>query len=163
ILIIVAIAIGGGYAWYTGKKVAMTDMPQMIAMYNGMGGGAAATIAAVELLKAQGEIAAANASLVGEVINEVDPGLLTISGVMGVDTSLTAIVEANMGSFAVSGSVIAWAELDGRLHRSKLLPNPEVIILLLALVLDGFAVSVYFTDSLAPILIFFALALVLGV
>ena len=48
VLIIVAIAIGGGYAWVTAKKVAMTDMPQMIAMYNGMGGGAAATIAAAE-------------------------------------------------------------------------------------------------------------------
>ncbi len=57
-LIIVAIAIGGGYAWYSGRKVAMTDMPQMIAMYNGMGGGAAAAIAAVELLKASSEAAA---------------------------------------------------------------------------------------------------------
>jgi len=57
ILIIVAIALGGGYAWYSGKKVAMTDMPQMIAMYNGMGGGAAAAIAAVELIKASNEAA----------------------------------------------------------------------------------------------------------
>ena len=55
LLIIIAIAIGGGYAWVSGRKVAMTDMPQMIAMYNGMGGGAAATIAAVELLKAESE------------------------------------------------------------------------------------------------------------
>ena len=45
-----AIAIGGGLAWYSGRKVAMTDMPQMIAIYNGMGGGAAAAIAAVELM-----------------------------------------------------------------------------------------------------------------
>ena len=163
ILIIVAIAIGGGYAWYTGKKVAMTDMPQMIAMYNGMGGGAAATIAAVELLKAQGEIAAANGSLVGEVINEVDPGLLTISGVMGVDTTILAILGAIIGTIAFSGSVIAWAKLDGRLHSNKLFPNQQVINLVLALVLVAFAVSVYFTSSLAPILIFFALALVLGV
>ncbi len=36
-------------AWWSGKRVAMTDMPQMIALYNGMGGGAAAAIAAVEL------------------------------------------------------------------------------------------------------------------
>ena len=57
LLIMVAIAIGGGYAWYSGKQVAMTDMPQMIAMYNGMGGGAAAAIAAVELLKASNEAA----------------------------------------------------------------------------------------------------------
>ena len=33
-----------------GKKVAITDMPQMVALYNGMGGGSAAAIGAVELL-----------------------------------------------------------------------------------------------------------------
>ena len=50
-LMIIAIAIGSGIAWWFAKKVAMTAMPQMIAIYNGMGGGAAAAIAAVELLK----------------------------------------------------------------------------------------------------------------
>ena len=49
LLMTTAIFIGGMLAWYSGKKVAMTDMPQMIALYNGMGGGAAAAIAAVEL------------------------------------------------------------------------------------------------------------------
>ncbi len=49
LLMIAAIAIGGVLAWWTGQRVAMTDMPQMIALYNGMGGGAAAAIAAVEL------------------------------------------------------------------------------------------------------------------
>src|SRR5207344_3180216 len=49
VLMTVAIAIGGIVAWISGKRVAMTDMPQMIALYNGMGGGAAGAIAAVEL------------------------------------------------------------------------------------------------------------------
>ena len=48
-LVVGAIAVGGAIAWISGKRVAMTDMPQMIALYNGMGGGAAAAIAAVEL------------------------------------------------------------------------------------------------------------------
>src|SRR5271169_170821 len=48
-LVIGAIAVGGIVAWVSGKRVAMTDMPQMIALYNGMGGGAAAAIAGVEL------------------------------------------------------------------------------------------------------------------
>ena len=64
-LIVAAIALGGGYAWHSGKRVAMTDMPQMIAMYNGMGGGAAATIAAVELLKAQSETDLTTANNIG--------------------------------------------------------------------------------------------------
>ena len=51
-LIIAAIVVGSMIAWWSGKKVAMTDMPQMIALYNGMGGGAAAAIAAVELYRA---------------------------------------------------------------------------------------------------------------
>ena len=52
LLMLVAIAIGGGLAWWTGQRVAMTDMPQMVALYNGMGGGSAAAIGAVELYKA---------------------------------------------------------------------------------------------------------------
>ena len=51
VLMIAGIGVGGVLAWVTGKRVAMTDMPQMIALYNGMGGGAAAAIAAVELFK----------------------------------------------------------------------------------------------------------------
>ena len=50
-LMLVAIITGSAIAYVSAKRVAMTDMPQMIAMYNGMGGGAAAAIAAVELVK----------------------------------------------------------------------------------------------------------------
>ena len=49
-LIAIAIVIGGGFGYLAAKRVAMTDMPQMIALYNGMGGGAAAGISAVALL-----------------------------------------------------------------------------------------------------------------
>jgi len=45
-LAIAALLLGGGTAWLSGKRVAMTSMPQMVALYNGMGGGAAAAIAA---------------------------------------------------------------------------------------------------------------------
>jgi NAD(P) transhydrogenase subunit beta len=62
VLMVIAIAIGGAIAWYGAKKVAMTAMPQMIAIYNGMGGGAAAAIAAVELLKDHGSQAVAPAT-----------------------------------------------------------------------------------------------------
>ena len=50
-LIITALVLGTVVAWISGKKVAITDMPQMVALYNGMGGGSAAAIGAVELLK----------------------------------------------------------------------------------------------------------------
>ena len=53
-LMAVALAVGGAAAWISGQKVKMTDMPQMVAIYNGMGGGAAAAIAALEF--ARGEV-----------------------------------------------------------------------------------------------------------
>ena len=54
-LIALALGIGTVLAWVSGKKVAITDMPQMVALYNGMGGGSAAAIGAVELLRYSGE------------------------------------------------------------------------------------------------------------
>src|SRR5690606_20450541 len=50
-LILAGIAIGVIPTWLWGKKVAMTDMPQMVALFNGMGGGSAAAIGAFELFK----------------------------------------------------------------------------------------------------------------
>src|SRR5690606_33066630 len=50
-LIVLALAIGTLLAWVSGKRVAITDMPQMVALYNGMGGGSAAAIGAVEVLR----------------------------------------------------------------------------------------------------------------
>jgi NAD(P) transhydrogenase subunit beta len=148
-LIVIAIALGGGYAWYSGKKVAMTDMPQMIAMYNGMGGGAAAAIAAVELLKATSEVQSGAAA--------------SIHDALGTDVAVLAILGALIGTISFSGSIIAWAKLDGRLSRSKLLPKQHFINAIIALATIGFAISVYFASDLTPIIIFFALALVLGI
>src|SRR5690606_14330268 len=50
-LILAAPALGTVVAWVSGKRVAITDMPQMVALYNGLGGGSAAAIGAVELLR----------------------------------------------------------------------------------------------------------------
>jgi len=150
-LIMIAIALGGGYAWYSGKKVAMTDMPQMIAMYNGMGGGAAAAIAAVELIKASNEAA-----------HDVT-GTATVADMLGTDVAVLGILGAIIGTISFSGSIIAWAKLDGRLNRSKLLPMQHVINALLAIVTAGFGVAIFFTNSIDTIIIFYVLALVLGV
>ena len=45
-LILVALLLGAGLAWWSAGRVAITDMPQMVALYNGMGGGSAAAIGA---------------------------------------------------------------------------------------------------------------------
>ena len=57
-LILVATLLGTVSAWVWGRKVAITDMPQMVALFNGMGGGSAAAIGAVELVRYSGGEAA---------------------------------------------------------------------------------------------------------
>lgn len=137
-LMILAIAIGGGAAWYTGKKVAMTDMPQMIAIYNGMGGGAAAAIAAVELLK-------------GEFQSE--------------SFLVLAVIGALIGSVAFSGSMVAFAKLQGLMKKSLLFPGQQKINLIVFGAAIVFGLLLMFGDSTGgfTLFVFFALALAFGI
>src|SRR3954452_14919993 len=85
-LIVPAMFAGGALAWWSGKRVAMTDMPQMIALYNGMGGGAAGAIAAVEL-----------------VAGAAHGGAQLVLGVLG----------GIIGAVSFAGSLIAFGKLQG--------------------------------------------------
>ncbi len=142
-LIIIAIMIGALPAWWFAKRVKMTDMPQMIALYNGMGGGAAATIAAVELMKATG----------GH--HELSLTVQTL-----------AILGALIGSVSFSGSIIAFAKLQGLMKKSLIFANQQVLNLLLfaiTLVLGAVVIVQGASASPAIIIAFFALALIFGV
>jgi NAD(P) transhydrogenase subunit beta len=138
LLMTAAIAIGGVAAWWSGKKVAMTDMPQMIALYNGMGGGGAGAIAAVELLKG----------------NFHSDALLTL-----------ALLGALIGSVSFSGSIIAFAKLQGLLKRPLRFPfqhHINLVIFALAFAAGGLIIETGDTAGIA-LLVFFALALAFGV
>jgi H+-translocating NAD(P) transhydrogenase subunit beta len=159
-LIVLGILLGGGVAWYTGKRVAMTDMPQMIAIYNGMGGGAAAGIAAVELFGAarlEREIAA----LLGAGRTAEAEALA--AQVHGLDIVTLAVLGALIGAVAFSGSMIAFAKLQGLITRAISFPNQQMINLAVfaAAVLAG--VLVLATGNPLLITLFFLLALAFGV
>ena len=100
--IVAALAIGIVPTWLWGKKVAMTDMPQMVALFNGMGGGSAAAIGA------------------GELFKFTQPGAATPP----MATLVLAIVGALIGSISMTGSIIAWAKLDGRMDKRFTLRRP---------------------------------------
>jgi len=82
---------------------------------------------------------------------------------LGSDVAILGILGAIIGTISFSGSIIAWAKLDGRLNRSKLLPAQHLVNALIAIATVGFAISIYFSSELMPIVVFFALALVLGI
>ncbi|HDZ55468.1 MAG TPA: NAD(P)(+) transhydrogenase (Re/Si-specific) subunit beta [Pseudomonas xinjiangensis] len=144
VLVIVALALGIGWAWRSGKKVAMTDMPQMVALYNGMGGGAAAAIAATELFSG-------NAQAHGLVV------------------TVLAVLGGLIGSVALSGSLVAWAKLDGRMNGTIRLPAQQIInagLFFAALAIGAAIVAAGLAGGGVPMLLialFFVVALVLGV
>jgi NAD(P) transhydrogenase subunit beta len=154
-LILAAIAIGGVLAWVSGKRVAMTDMPQMIALYNGMGGGAAAAIAAVELYRIYmpRTLAEATTDAANVVVHE------------GTATITLAVIGGLIGAISFSGSAIAFGKLQGLITKSIRFSGQQIfniIILIAALVLGGM-VALQFHASPAVVTAFFALALLLGV
>ena len=142
LLMIGAIAVGGGLAWYTARKVAMTDMPQMVALYNGMGGGAAAAIGAVELTKH-----------------------VTGSAELETTTLVLAVLGGLIGTVAFSGSLVAFSKLQGILRKNVRFPSQHWINLALVVVMLGLGLYVIFGGvGGAPALIgFFIIALALGV
>jgi NAD(P) transhydrogenase subunit beta len=139
LLVILAIAIGGTVAWISGKRVAMTDMPQMIALYNGMGGGAAAAIAALELYS-------------GHPQNIVHLAIATVGGFIG--------------AVSFSGSLIAFAKLQGLITKSVRFGGQKFLnlaILLIAAGLGFMVVTGVEASGLPTVSLLFVFALILGV
>jgi NAD(P) transhydrogenase subunit beta len=144
-LAVLAIAIGGSIAWRVGKTVKMTAMPQMVAIYNGMGGGAAGAIAAVELY-----------------------GSHTSGATQLVVTLLGAVI----GAISLSGSLIAWAKLQGVLKQPLHFAGQQVLNAIVALMIVAVGALIVVALAGGPlwllplpglISLFLGLALVLGI
>ena len=169
-LIIVAVLIGVGAAWWSGRRVAMTAMPQMVALYNGMGGGAAAAIGAVELL----DYARDAISVSGVAIPDTPPlmpeswsvahGAVAVVSTLSPIALALGVLGALIGSVSFSGSLIAFAKLQGWLDRRFVFPGQQVVNLLIlaATVSIGVLLASGHVNALW-IGSFFALALLFGV
>jgi NAD(P) transhydrogenase subunit beta len=137
-LILIAVAIGAAIAWISGRRVAMTNIPQMIALYNGMGGGAAAAIAALELLR-------------GGTIEHAATALAIIGGVIG--------------AVSFSGSLIAFGKLQGLIRRSLRFRGQQLLNLLVlgSVIVLGALIVTGANASLSTVTALFAASLLLGV
>jgi H+-translocating NAD(P) transhydrogenase subunit beta len=126
------------------RRVPMTAMPQMVAIFNGAGGGAAAVVAVAEFLRDTGE----------------HPGEL-----LSLPFMIAILLGAVIGSVALTGSVIAFGKLQG-IVAARPVKYPGSQIVTGALFLALLALGVYlvaFENSVPLFLLFCALALVLGV
>nr|WP_298718346.1 NAD(P)(+) transhydrogenase (Re/Si-specific) subunit beta [uncultured Steroidobacter sp.] len=141
VLAAVALLLGTAWAWWSGKRVAMTAMPQMVALYNGMGGGAAACIAAVELLRTN-------------AVHQTIPLVLAVAGAL-------------IGAVSLSGSLIAWAKLDGRINGVWRISGQQILNGIVFLATLGVGIYIVFVahGHAAPAIVaaFFIGALLFGV
>ena len=119
----------GNYAWIFGgliigsiigtlsaKKVKMTAMPEMVSMFNGMGGACAALIAIVEF-------------------NHIsDRGFMNNGIPVSVSTMISIILGLTIGAVSFAGSMIAWGKLNGKIKdfifRGQHLVNILILVLI---------------------------------
>lgn len=128
----------GNYAWIFGgiivgsivgtlaaKRVKMTAMPQMVSMFNGMGGACAALISMVEY-----------DHMIHHSDGEAQIGLLIV-----------ILLGLIIGSVSFAGSMIAWGKLDGKI-KDFAFPGQHIVNILILLAIVG--LSVYLTISFSP-------------
>src|SRR5881392_4350962 len=119
--ILVGMAIGGAFGAVAARRVEMTAMPQMVALFNGVGGGAAALISLAEFHNLA-----------------PDPGTLK------TDISASIMLSAIIGSISFAGSMVAFAKLQELIGgRPIVYPLQQVTnaLLFAALVAAGIAIA----------------------
>ena len=118
--IVVGMAIGGSFGAVAARRVKMTAMPQMVALFNGVGGGAAALISLAEF-----------------------HNLAPASGRLHGDISVSIILSALIGAISFSGSLVAFAKLQELIQgRPIVYPEQQIVngLLLAGVLAAGVAV-----------------------
>jgi len=134
------LVVGGVTGVISARIVKMTAMPQMVALFNGVGGGAAALVALSELLKLTGHLPA-------------------------FQTGFSSVFAVIIGSISFAGSLLAFVKLQELMTGTPITyPGQHVVNGLLALVILGLAIVLLeVTTSSVGLMILLALALALGV
>lgn len=136
-LILVAIAVGTVAGWLTANKVQMTKMPELVSLFNGMGGACAALIGIMEYEHNLGKTGALATIIAGLII----------------------------GSVSFSGSIIAFLKLNETMKKPIRMPSYNILNTVIMVALVSFGAYVVYAQPehlLLPILLF-AAALLYGV
>jgi len=111
IIILVGFLIGGGFGLYAARNVAMTAMPQLVSVFNAVGGGAAALVAIDDYLR------------------------ISNQGQATVDETIFVVLGAVIGSVTFTGSVIAAGKLQGLISgKPIMIPAGRLVTVALAAV-----------------------------
>ena len=125
------ILIGGTIGTLAAKKVKMTAMPEMVSMFNGMGGACAALISIVEFNR-----------LITDLSFTLNPrlsdlGLVNLQTYLSRGDLLIILIGLVIGSISFAGSMIAWGKLNGIIKDYAFKGQHLLNLVLLFLVLAG--------------------------
>jgi H+-translocating NAD(P) transhydrogenase subunit beta len=137
-LIVVGIVVGTALAVPAARMVKMTAIPQMVAAFNGVGGGAAALVSLAEIHRADGDA--------------------------GFGTAAAVLFSVLIGAVSFTGSAVTFAKLQELMTgRPIVLPQQRLLNLGLAVAATAFVVWGLATSDVAPVVLLLLVALVLGV
>jgi len=147
IIIAAGILVGGGLGLYTARTVKMTAMPQLVSLFNAVGGGAAALIAIDDYIRLAGAQTFAPGS--------------AITLEVGVPTVLDIVI----GGITFTGSLIASGKLMGLLPGKPIrVPGGQLVTLALAVITAIAAVYLWAGNVSVPVLfVIIAASLIFGV
>jgi H+-translocating NAD(P) transhydrogenase subunit beta len=140
-VLIVGALLGSVAGLYSAQRVQMTAMPQLVSMFNAVGGGAAALVA-----------------IYGYIEDESAPG-----GVLGTTTVFTAL-DVIIGSVTFTGSLIAAGKLQGVITGQPVIfKGARALNVALAVIIAGTTAFLFTTASLPALLILVLASLAFGV
>jgi NAD(P) transhydrogenase subunit beta len=139
--IVGGLILGGVIGYVAAIRVKMTAMPEMVSLFNGLGGACSMLIAAVEFV----------------TLPEGTPMMST--------QVLTIIFALFVGSIAFTGSIVAWGKLDGFLRDSLVLPVPQIINLVMLVAVLGLSGYIMMQPgvNVTLVMILLVLSMVYGV
>lgn len=138
--------IGAIVGTLAAKKVKMTAMPEMVSMFNGMGGACAMLISIIEFnhLASNNFQIAIPEGYVSDIIVEGELVLNVTKGML-----ITIFLGLIIGSVSFAGSMIAWGKLNGRIKDFSF-TGQHIVNIILLLVILGLASYLVATINTAP-------------
>ncbi|HEY7828418.1 MAG TPA: NAD(P)(+) transhydrogenase (Re/Si-specific) subunit beta [Candidatus Limnocylindrales bacterium] len=111
LIIVVGFLLGGGAGLYTARTVKMTAMPQLVSLFNAVGGGAAALVAIDDFIRLAG------------------------GGGADLSTTIFVVLGAVFGSITFTGSLIAGGKLQGLIPGKPIIvPGGRILTIAIALI-----------------------------
>jgi len=138
IVLVLGALVGGAAGLWSARTVQMTAMPQLVSMFNAVGGGAAALVGIHDYMRAGATVSAT--------------------------TSVTTLLDVIIGGVTFSGSLIAAGKLQGVITSAPVsFPGARIVNLLLVVIAIGMGAYLIVSPSTALLAVVIVAALVFGV